>query len=59
MTGNRPKTKITEKADQLKYQRTEDMMGDTKGKYKTGRWSEDDWIQPGEGFLITDINEIS
>lgn len=32
MTGNRPKTKITEKADQLKYQRTEDMMGDTKKK---------------------------
>lgn len=37
MTGNRPKTKITEKADQLKYQRTEDMMGDTKRKYKMGR----------------------
>lgn len=37
MIGNRMKTKIIEKADQLKYQRTEDMMGDTKGKYKTGR----------------------
>lgn len=28
MTGNRPKTKITENADQLKCQRTGDMMGE-------------------------------